>query len=224
MGAAEILQKLPSIAMTIIVFYLVFVVSYSIYLLVNRKNESVLPPTAWWWPTMLNEYLHVYPRNYTYMSNVTAPTSFVSNTFSNVSTAKMCKTKCENSPDDCIGFEFKLASNTCTTYSSIGFPIEYTGNTIYIVQGNEPSDIYKTYKEQGVKTGTPASNIASFIATSYLQCSSNCSSNVTCLGFEYKTATNECIQRTTMDSSNLVATAGTTSYILETASLVKSPI
>jgi hypothetical protein len=225
MGAAEILQKLPSIGMTLAVFYILFIVGYSVYLFINRKDQTILPPTdAWWWPTTLNQYVHVYPRNYTYLSNVTAPTSFVSNTFSNVSSAKMCKTKCEGSPDDCVGFEINLASNTCVTYSSIGFPIEYTGNNIYVVEGNEPAYMYTTYKDKQVKTGTPVSNIASFIATSYLNCSSNCSSNVTCLGFEYKSATNECAQRTTMDSSNLVAMTGTTSYVLETASFGKSPI
>jgi len=225
MGAAEILQKLPSIGMTLAVFYIVFIVGYSVYLFINRKDQNILPPTdAWWWPTTLNQYVHVYPRNYTYLSNVTAPTSFVSNTFSNVTSVKMCKTKCEGSPDDCVGFESNLASNTCVTYSSIGFPIEYTGNNLYVVEGNEPAYMYTTYKDKQVKTGTPVSNIASFIATSYLNCSSNCSSNVTCLGFEYKPATNECAQRTTMDSSNLVAMTGTTSYILQTASFGKSPI
>lgn len=223
MGAAEILQNLPSVVMTLVVFYILFVVVYSIYLLINRKNESIIPPTSWWWPTMLNQYLHVYPRNYVYMSNVTASTSFVSNTFSNVSSAKMCKTKCENSPDDCVGFEINLLSNTCVTYSSIGFPIEHS-NSIYVVKGNEPSDVYKTYLNKQVNSTTPASNIASFIATSYIQCSSNCSSNVTCLGFEYKQATNQCIQRTTIDSSNIVDSTDTTIFILEKASMLKSPV
>jgi hypothetical protein len=225
MGAVEILQKLPSIGMTIAVFYILFIVGYSVYLFINRKDDSILPPTdAWWWPTTLNQYLHVYPRNYTYMSNVTAPTSFVSNTFSNVTSVKMCKTKCEGSPDECIGFESNLASNTCVTYSSIGFPIEYTGNNLYVVEGNEPSYMYKTYSEKQVKLGVPLSNIASYIGMSYLDCSSNCSSNVTCLGFEYKMPTKECAQRTTMDSSNLVDSTTTTSYILEAASFGKSPI
>jgi hypothetical protein len=220
MGAVEILQKLPSIGMTIAVFYIVGITIYIIYLLINRNNQDVLPPTdAWWWPTILNQYVHVYPRNYKYMSNVTAPTSFVSNTFSNVTSVKMCKTKCEGSPDECIGFESNLASNTCVTYSSIGFPIEYTGNNLYVVEGNEPSYMYMTYTNQQVKAGTAVSNIASYIATSYIDCSSNCSSNVECLGFEYKSATNECIQRTTMDSSNLETSTTITSYILQAATM-----
>jgi hypothetical protein len=225
MGAAEILQKLPSIGMTLAVFYILLIVGYSVYLLINRKDENVLPPTdAWWWPTTLNQYLHVYPRNYTYMSNVTAPTSFVSNTFSNVTSVKMCKTKCEGSPDECIGFESNLASNTCVTYSSIGFPVEYTGNNLYVVEGNEPGYMYTTYTNQQVKAGIAASNIASYISTSYIDCSSNCSSNVTCLGFEYNSGTNNCAQRTTMDSSNLATSTTITSYILQTATLDKSPI
>jgi hypothetical protein len=217
MGAPEILQALPSIGMTLAVFYVIVIVVYSVYLLINRRDENVLPPTdAWWWPTTLNQYVHVYPRNYKYLSNVTAPTSFVSNTFSNVSSMKMCKRKCEDSPDECIGFESNLASNTCVTYSSIGFPIEYTGNNIYIVEGNEPSYMYKTYKDQRwTIPNAPVSNIAAYISTSYLDCSSNCSSNVTCLGFEYNSGTNNCVQRTTMDTSNLVASTGTTSYILQ---------
>lgn len=223
MGAVEILEKLPSIAMAGALIYIVCVVFYSVYLFANRNDQSVLPPDAWWWPTTLNLYVHVYPRNYKYMSNVTAPTSFVSNTFSNVTT-KECKTKCEETPDDCVGFESNVSSNTCVTYSSIGFPIEYIGNNIYIVEGNEPSTVYKTYKNQQVKAGITASNIVPYISTSYLDCSSNCSSNVECMGFEYKLATNECIQRTTIDSSNLTTSTTITSYILQAASLGKSPI
>lgn len=224
MGVVDLLQKLPSIAMTIAVFYIVGIVCYAIYLLINRTDENVLPPTdAWWWPTMLNEFVHVYPRKYTYLSNVTAPTSFVSNTFSNV-TVKNCKTKCEGSPDDCVGFESNLASNNCITYSSIGFPIEYSGNNLYVVEGNEPKYAYTTYKNQQVSSNTLASNISSYIATSYLDCSSNCSSNPECQGFEYKSASNECIQRTTMDSSNLATSTTITSYILQAASLGTSPI
>lgn len=219
MGAVEILQKIPTILMNLAVFYILAITGYAVYLFINRKNEDILPPTdAWWWPTMLNKYLHVYPRNYKYMSNVTTPTSFVSNTFSNVS-AKNCKTECEGSPDDCVGFESNLASNTCATYSSVGFPIEYSGNNLYVVEGNEPAYMYATYTGKQVSSNTAASNIASYIATSYLDCSSNCSSNVECLGFEYKWATNECIQRTTMDSSNLTANTSFTSYILQGTSM-----
>ena len=225
MALIDILQKLPSIAMSLAVIYIVVIVFYSVYLFINRKDENILPPDAWWWPSTLNQYVHVYPRTYRYMSNVTAPTSFVSNTYSNVSSVKMCKTKCEGSPDECIGFESNLASNICVTYSSIGFPIEYTGNNIYVVEGNEPSYMYKTYKDKRWSiTNMPASNIASYIATSYLDCSSNCSSNVTCLGFEYNSGTNNCVQRTTMDSSNLIESTSTVSYILEAATLIKSPI
>ena len=225
MGAVELLQKLPSIAMTIIVFYIIGIVGYAVYLFINRKDENILPPTdAWWWPSMLNQYVHVYPRTYRYMSNVTAPTSFVSNTYSNVSSVKMCKTKCEGSPDDCVGFESNLASNTCVTYSSIGFPIEYTGNNLYVVEGNEPKYMYMTYSGQQANSNTLASNIASYIATSYLDCSSNCSSNPDCQGFEYKPATNGCVQRTTMDSSNLTANTSVTSYVLQPAVLSASPI
>jgi len=221
----DILSKLPSIAMSLAVIYIVVIVFYSVYLFINRKDENILPPDAWWWPSTLNQYVHVYPRTYRYMSNVTAPTSFVSNTYSNVSSVKMCKQKCEGSPDECIGFESNLASNTCVTYSSIGFPIEYTGNNLYVVEGNEPGFMYTTYKDKRWSiTNMPASNIASYIATSYLDCSSNCSSNVTCLGFEYTTTTNQCVQRTMMDTSNLIASTSTVSYILQPAVLSASPI
>lgn len=220
----DVVSKLPSIAMTLAVFYILFIVGYSVYLFINRKDENILPPDAWWWPSALNQYVHVYPRTYRYMSNVTAPTSFVSNTYSNVTSEKMCKTKCEDSPDECVGFETNLASNTCVTYSSIGFPIEYTGNNLYVVEGNEPTYMYTTYSGQQANPTTLVSNIASYTATSYLDCSSNCSSSSECLGFEYNSTTNGCVQRTTMDSSNLTANTTITSYILQTAAFSESPI
>jgi hypothetical protein len=224
MGIEAFVLKIPSILMTLAVFYILGIMAYAVYLFINRKDQSILPPTdAWWWPTVLNQYVHVYPRTYKYMSNVTTPTSFVSNTYSNV-VPRNCKTLCEDSPDECVGFESNLSSNTCSTYSSIGFPIEYTGNNLYVVEGNEPSYMYATYESQKANSNTAASNIASYIATSYLDCSSNCSSNVQCLGFDYNWDTNECIQQTSIDSSNLTSNTSFTSFILKTASLSASPI
>jgi hypothetical protein len=222
----DIVQKLPSIAMSLAVIYVVVIVFYSVYLFINRKDENILPPDAWWWPSTLNQYVHVYPRTYRYMSNVTAPTSFVSNTYSNVSSVKMCKTKCEGSPDECVGFESNLASNTCVTYSSIGFPIEYTGNNLYVVEGNEPGYMYTTYSGQQANSNTLASSnvTSSSMATNYIECSGQCSMNSDCTGFEYNnTAMSGCKMYTTMDSSNLTANTTITSYILQTAAFSASP-
>jgi hypothetical protein len=223
MGIMDVVSKLPSIIISLLVFYIVGVVAYSVYLFVNRKDQSILPPTDWWWPTFLNKYLHVYERKYTYLSNVTTPTSFSSNTYSNVS-ASNCKTKCEESPKDCLAFESNAAAQTCSTYTSVGFPIEYSGNNLYVVEGNEPAYMYATYVGKVADSNTAASNITSYIATSYLDCSSNCSGNSQCTGFEYNASTNECRQQTAMTSSNLTSNTAFTSYILQPASLAASPI
>lgn len=204
--------------------YVVGLIIYAIYLFINRNNPSVLPPTdAWWWPSSMNKYLHNYPRGYVMKSNVTLSTSSFSNVYSNV-TASGCKKKCEATSDDCIGFELNLASNTCTTYASIGFPIEYTGNNLYIVEGNEPGFEYATYKSNVADSYTATSNILSYISTNYIDCSSNCTSNVTCLGFEYNSTTNECKQRTDFKKSNLVQNASFTSYIIQQSSFSPSPV
>jgi hypothetical protein len=225
----DVVSKLPSIAMTLAILYILIIAGYSAYLFINRKDQTVLPPTdAWWWPTTLNQYLHVYPRPYKYMSNVTAPTSFVSNTYSNVSSLETCKTNCEESPDECIGFESNLVSNICVTYSSVGFPIEYTGNNIYIVEGNEPMYMYVTYNGQQANSNILASSniTSSSISTNYIDCSAQCSANGDCQGFEYNNSStnNNCTMYTTMDSSNLVANTSITSYILQNISMSPSPI
>jgi hypothetical protein len=95
---------------------------------------------------------------------------------------------------------------------------------LYVVEGNEPTYMYTTYSGQQANPTTLVSNIASYTATSYLDCSSNCSSSSECLGFEYNSTTNGCVQRTTMDSSNLTANTTITSYILQTAAFSESPI
>lgn len=226
MGVADILQKLPSIVITLVVFYVIGIAGYAVYLFINRKDQNIVPPVAWWWPSALNQYVHVYARNYTYLSNVTAPTSFVSNTYSNVS-AIDCKAKCEDSPDECVGFESNLASNTCVTYSSIGYPVQYSGNTLYVVEGNEPVSMYMTYSGQQANSNTIASSnvTSSDMATNYVQCSGQCSAKPDCKGFEYNNSVlKSCTMYTTMDSSNLTANTTITSYVLQPAVLGKSPI
>jgi len=220
----DVVSKLPSIAMTIGILYVLCIAAYAAYLFINRKDQTVLPPTdAWWWPTTLNQYVHVYPRNYRYMSNVSAPTSFVSNTYSNVS-ATDCKTKCEEFPDECIGFGTNTVAKTCNTYSTVGFTIQDSGKNLYVVEGNEPEYMYASYTSNVADSYTSASNIASIVTTSYLECSEQCSSNATCMGFEYKSTTNTCRQHTNIRSSNLSSDANFTSYILQDISMSVSPI
>lgn len=210
--------------MTIGIIYILCIAAYATYLLINRKDQTVLPPTdAWWWPTSINKYIHVYPRPYKYMSNVSSPTSFVSNTYSNV-TASDCKTKCEEFKDECLGFGVNVPAKTCETYSSIGFPIDDNGKELYVVEGNEPEYMYTTHRGKIADSGTTASNIASITTTSYLQCSETCSDDSNCLGFEYNQSTSECRQHSSIRSSNLDSSTAFTSYILEDILMKNSPI
>ena len=210
--------------MTVGIIYVLCIAAYSAYLFFNRKDQTVLPPTdSWWWPTSLNEYVHTYHRPYTYMSNVSAPSSFVSNTYSNV-TATDCKTKCEQFPDECLGFGSNVSSKTCDTYSSVGFPIEDPGKNLYVVEGNEPDQMYATYTGKMADATTTASNIASVTTTSYFECSEKCSNDSNCLGFEYKSDTNECRQHSNILSTKLSADVNFTSYILQGISMSVSPI
>jgi hypothetical protein len=211
--ALRILAALPGILLTLVSFYLLGVISYSIYLYVNKDDQSVLPPTEWWWPQWLNTYLHNYPRQYDVLSN-TYMDGQVSNVYSNVYDNETCISKCEDESPDCIAAMSNTASNVCMTMTDTSFPIQFMGNTVSIVQGMEPSESYATYKSNIADTYTPHSNIAQYISTSYLECASNCSSNVTCLGFEYQWATNTCIQHTAIRTSNLAYDTSFTSYIL----------
>lgn len=209
----KILSALPGIVLTLFSFYLLGVMSYSIYLFMNKDDQSVLPPTDWWWPKWLNTYLHHYPRKYDVLSN-TYIYGTTSNVYSNIYSTNTCISKCEDESPDCIATMSNTASNVCITMTNFDFPIDFTGNTVTIVEGMEPAQSYKTYTSNIVDTYTSASNILSYISTSYLDCASNCTSNVTCLGFEYKWATNQCIQHTAINSSNLAYDTTFTSYIL----------
>jgi hypothetical protein len=224
MAIMDVVSKLPSIAMTLGIIYILCIAAYAAYLFINRKDQTILPPTdAWWWPTTLNQYVHVYHRPYKYMSNVSAPTSYVSNTYSNV-TATDCKTKCEEFPDECIGFGSDTTAKTCDTYSSVGYPIEDPNKNLYVVEGNEPEYMYATYTGKAADENTAASSIASINTDDYYICASTCSDNPDCLGFEYNSATKECRQHTNIVSSNLSSNVNFTSYILQDISMSVSPI
>jgi hypothetical protein len=107
-------------------------------------------------------------------------------------------------------------TSTCTTFSSIdGFfdDKRVSGNTLYTIDGNEPGQYYATYLSNVADSNTPASIFPSYIAASYFECASNCASNVSCTGFEFK-SDRTCIQHQALKSSNLVTDSNYTSYIL----------
>lgn len=224
----ETLKKGLKVAGGILAFLIVGFVFYaigaSIYYWMNKDDNSIEPPE--WWPEFWRNIIHNYPPTYKMVSNVIAMGT-VSNTYStNVKSPSDCsgldKYGCNNA-DGCIGFMYETSAsgNTCVQYSAISTPIldkRVTGNTLYIVEGNEPAKVYSTYVSNVADSTTTATLIPSYIASSYFDCASNCTSNSSCLGFEYKFADNTCIQHTAINASKLSFDTNYTSYILQGSS------
>lgn len=204
--------------------FLFYIIGASVYYALNRNDPDITPPD--WWPEFWRNIIHVYPPTYKMVSNVIA-IGTVSNTYStNVMSASDCSGREDvgcNDADGCIGFMYEASptGNTCVQYTSISSTIldkRVTGNTLYIVEGNEPSKVYSTYLSNIADSTTTATLIPSYIASSYFDCASNCTSNSSCLGFEYKFSDNTCIQHTAISASKLALDTNYTSYILQAAS------
>ena len=211
--------KLGQVALTVFIIYMI---GASIYYFINRDDQDTTPPD--WWPQWLKDLVHNYPSNYKFTSN-TLVVGTVSNTFTtNIFSASDCARKDVDGCDDqegCIGFTYQqvAGANTCIQYSAVTTVFadsKITGNTLYVIEGNEPAKDYAVYTSNGVSASTTASLIPSYIATSYFECASNCTSNSTCLGFTYNPTTNECHHRTTMTASSLVPDASLNSYLIQT--------
>jgi hypothetical protein len=203
---------------------IVGLLGWTVYFLMNRTDPAKAPSDSW--PEWYRNLVHVYPQEYTKTpsSNV-----IVSGAATELFTAKKpadCandKKKGCSKDEDCVGFVFNkpssnLEPSTCTTYSSIDTLIvdeRVSGNTAYFIDGNEPGAYYATYVSNAASTSTPVSIFPSYIATDYFECASNCASNVSCTGFEYK-SDNTCIMHQALVStSNLVTDANYTSYLLK---------
>jgi hypothetical protein len=206
--------------------FLACIVAYLIgmtgYFLMHRTDPAVVPGENW--PSWFKNLVHVYPTEYSKSatSNI-IPDSTPNATFT-AKTPKDCVTKkTKGCKDDngCSGFVWNETSNTCvilgTTDKIISDPT-VTGNTLYTVVGSEPTQYYAVYTSNVADTTTRASNILSYIATSYLDCASNCASNTTCTGFTWNPSTSTCAQSNYIRASNLMSSAGFTSYILADAS------
>lgn len=217
-----IFQKLFMLGQVALVGFIIYIICASIYYFINRNEQDTTPPD--WWPDWLKNFVHNYPPGYKYVSN-TLVVGTVSNVFTaNIFSASDCARKDVNGCDDqdgCIGFTYQQvgSANTCIQYSGLTTVFadsKITGNTLYVIEGNEPAKDYAVYTSNGVSSSTTASLIPSYIATSYFDCASNCTSNSTCLGFTYNPTSNECRQRTTMTSASLVADATLNSYLVQT--------
>jgi hypothetical protein len=223
MGPAEVAVTVLKLVLVAIIAGLI---GWTIYFVMNRTDPTKAPSDSW--PEWYRNLVHVYPQEYskTPTSNV-----IVSGAASELFTAKKpadCATDAKkgcSKDEDCVGFVFnKPSSNldpsTCTTYSSIDTVItdpRVSGNTAYFIDGNEPGSYYATYTSNTVSSTTPASQFLSYIASSYFDCASNCSSNTTCTGFTFK-SDNTCLQHQALVStSNLVTDENYTSYLLKSS-------
>lgn len=224
MGAAS------AIAAGIQIFLLLGIIGllgYTIYMLLNRDKDDVLP--ASWFPEWYKNFVHKYPTNYSKSasSNVIPTGNVVNATFTAKKPAdcvNKSKTGCDDDKD-CVGFLYKVDPvsniNTCSTLSSVNNFIAdptVTSNTLYTVEGSEPTKYYATYFSNVADSYTAASLIPAYISvTDYFDCASNCSANTSCLGFQWNPTTRNCIQHTAIKSSNLVTNASMTSYVLSPA-------
>lgn len=183
--------------------------------------NNQIPPD--WWPDFIQKIVYKapeVPRSYKYMSNVYAPGSSVSNTFTQHTEAQ-CLAECG---DGCVGVMTQPSSNTCSTLSTVKYPLTLLGNNLFVVEGNEPSKMYASYTSNNVDAYT-TTIIPTTIESNYFNCASNCSSNVNCSGFVFNSTTGLCTMYPTIKSSNLTSTTTDfTSYILGSSAFIGSPI
>lgn len=183
--------------------------------------NNQIPPD--WWPDFIKKIVYKapeVPKGYKYMSNVYALGSTVSNTFTQHTEAQ-CLAECG---DGCVGVMTQPSTNTCSTLSAVRYPLQFTGNNLFVVEGNEPSKMYASYTSNNVDAYT-TTTIPTTIETNYFNCGSNCSSNVNCSGFVFDSTSGLCTMYPTIKSSNLSSTTTNfTSYILGSSAFVGSPI
>jgi hypothetical protein len=198
---------------------LLFLVGSTIYFLMGREDPAKAPSESW--PAWYRNLVHMYPTKY----SVSATSNVIPNTTpNNVFTAKTPKDCVNNDKKgckvdtDCTGFVWNATSNVCTTLSDTShliFDPVVTSNTLYTVEGSEPTNYYATYTSNTANSSTAASAIPAYIAADYFACASNCTSNTTCLGFIFNPTTRNCIQHTAIQDTALATDATLNSYILK---------
>ena len=173
-----------------------------------------------WWPDWIAKIFEKVDntKKYKFMSNVYSPGSNILSTFSN-STVTQCMTECSNIAA-CIAITLNPLSNTCSMLSNVSYPIPFTGNNFYVLSTLVPSKMYSSYTSNTVDSYT-TTTIPSLTVSTYLDCASNCSSNVSCTGFVYNSTTNMCQTYNNIKTSNLTTTTiNFTSYILSASTFV----
>lgn len=210
---------------------MVVALGFTCYYLFNRSSTTVVPPD--WLPDWYMNLVHVFPTNYSMSatSNV-IPYGTPNNVFT-AKTAGECVTKsvkgCK-ADTNCAGFVYSVDNvsniNTCSTLSDTSQIIMsnvVTSNTLYTVEGSEPTKYYAAYNGQKPDTTIPASQIPPYIVVNnYFECASNCASNVSCLGFEFNPTTKQCIQHNAITSSNLTADSTLNSYVFTSGTTLMS--
>ena len=221
---AGIIIGLLQVGMALTLVYLIVMTAYFI---TNRNDPGKAPSDRW--PVWYREIVHVYPIKYSVSATSNVIPNVAPNSMFTGKTVKDCVTKnikgCEDD-EDCVGFVWNASSNVCTTLSSVDNLIVdplVTSNTLYTVEGAEPSKYYATYTGKKADATTESSKILAYIATDYFACSSNCSSNVTCLGFTFNPTTRNCEQKSAISADKLAGDTNVTSYILGSAITLMSP-
>lgn len=217
MGFTEKLMTFVQIIFVLSIIVLTYFVAAGGFIWFNNQ----IPPD--WWPDFIKNIVYnapKAPKSYKYMSNVYAPGSAVSNTFTQHTEAQ-CLAECG---DGCVGVMTQPSSNTCSTLTSVKYPLQFTGNNLFVVEGSEPSKMYASYTSNTVDAYT-TTTIPTTIESNYFMCASNCSSNVNCSGFVFNSTSGLCTMYPTIKSSNLLSTTTDfTSYIIGSSAFIGSPI
>jgi len=198
---------------------ILYLVGITIYFIINRSDADKAPSENW--PEWYRNIVHPPPEAYSVSSTSNVIPNLTPNSVFTATDPADCVTKRKKGCDDdedCVGFVFSESSNVCTTLSSVDnliFDPLVSGNTLYTIEGSEPTKYYATYASNVANATTPASLIPAYIATDYFACSSNCSSNSTCLGFTFNPTSRDCRMHTAIKSDALTPDATMNSYILK---------
>lgn len=215
-SAASAIIGLLTVGAALSISYLIVM---TIYFIVNRSDPDKAPSEKW--PEWYREIVHPPPEAYSVSSTSNVIPNLTPNSVFTATDPADCATKRKKGCDDdedCAGFVFSGSSNVCTILSSTDgliFDPRVTSNTLYTIEGSEPTKYYATYASNVANAATAASMIPAYIATDYFACSSNCSSNTTCLGFTFNPTTRDCRQHTAITSDALSLDATMNSYIIK---------
>jgi hypothetical protein len=215
MSPIDLITKIGSMILSLVMLYIIFVVFYSFYLYINPNTSR--PSTGWYWPDFLSTFVGVGPQSFSVATSNIAVGNDTLGQLKNVM-ATDCMSNC-NITKDCIGFVYDSSANTCTTFTTApGILPGPSQSNVYYVTGNEPSNAYIQFTNMNITT---PSSIPAYVSTNIpSDCAANCAANSLCTGFAINMTTGMCGQSNSVTTTTtLSSVAGTNTYILTPVSL-----